>query len=158
MHPVLEYTNMIKIQTYSYTGERNRVDKTDYLTGQTDYDGVLNAQFDVLHPVVRFRTNTPVTFNYAYIESLKRYYFVDNVKQDGNVCSVSFSVDVLHTYRDKIKQLQAVLVEGEDTNKYNSVRNFTYNVIPQIKRFDFPNTGLFDETGSIIMVTIKGNK
>ncbi len=149
---------MIKIQTYNYTGERNRVDKTDYLTNTTDFEGVLNAQFDVLRPVVRFRTNTPVTFNYAYIESLGRYYFVDNIKQDGNVCSVSFSVDVLHTYKDKIKQLQAVLVEGENVNKYNSSINYAYNVTPQIKRFDFPNTGLFDETGNIIMVTIKGNK
>lgn len=149
---------MIKIQTYNYTGEYNRVDKTDYLTPVADYDGVLNYQFDVLHPVVRFRTNTPVTFNYAYIDNLGRWYFVDNVKQDGNLCSVTFRVDVLHTYKDKIKQLQAVLIEGENTNKYDSTRNFTYNVTPQIKRFDFPNTGLFDETGSIIMVTIKGNK
>lgn len=148
---------MIKIQTYNYTGERNRVDKTDYLTGQTDYDGVLNAQFDVLHPVVRFRTNTPVTFNYAYIDSLGRWYFVDDIKQDGNVCSVSFSVDVLHTYKDKIKQLQAVLVVGEDTNGYASNRQNVYDTRPKTERLDFSSNKEFEDTGNIVMVTIKGN-
>lgn len=148
---------MIKIQTYNYTGEHNRVDKTEYLTDTTDYEGVLNAQFDVLHPVVRFRTSTPVAFNYAYIESLGRYYFVDNIKQDGNVCSVSFSVDVLHTYRDKIKQLQAVLVEGEDTNKYSSNRQNVYDTRPKFERLEFSENKTFEDKGNIIMVTIKGN-
>lgn len=148
---------MIKIQTYNYTGERNRVDKTDYLTGTTDYNGVLNAQFDVLRPVVRFRTNTPVTFNYAYIESLGRYYFVDNIKQDGNVCSVSFSVDVLHTYKDKIKQLQAVLVEGENVNGYASNRHNVYDTRPKTEKLEFSENKEFNDEGNIIMVTIKGN-
>lgn len=148
---------MIKLQTYNYTGERNRVDKTDYLTNTTDFEGVLNAQFDVLRPVVRFRTNTPVTFNYAYIESLGRFYFVDNIKQDGNVCSVSFSVDVLHTYKDKIKQLQAVLVEGKNVNGYASNRNNVYDTRPKTERLEFSENKEFKDTGNIIMVTIKGN-
>lgn len=149
---------MIKIKTYNYTGERNRVDKTDYLTEQTDYDGVLNAQFNVLHPVVRFRTNTPVSFNYAYIESLGRWYFVDNIKQDGNICIVSFSVDVLYTYKDKIKQLQGVLVESENGGSaYNSNRNSVYNTKPVITKQMFSNTGVFNaNTNSTIMVTLKG--
>lgn len=150
---------MIDIKTYNYAGERNRVDKTDLLTTTGDYEGVLNASFDVLHPVVRFRVNTPVTFNYAQIPILgNRFYFVDNIKHDGNICSVTFSVDVLHTYRKSIKNLSGTLTQGEDTYKYNSVRNEVYDVRPQIKRFDFPNTGLFNATGNIIMVTIKGNK
>lgn len=133
------------------------VDKTDYLTNTTDFEGVLNAQFDVLRPVVRFRTTTPVTFNYAYIESLGRYYFVDNIKQDGNVCSVSFSVDVLHTYKDKIKQLQAVLVEGENVNGYASNRQNVYDTRPKTERLEFSENKEFKDTGNIIMVTIKGN-
>lgn len=150
---------MIDIKTYNYTGERNRVDKTDLLTATGDYTGVLNASFDILHPVVRFRVDTPVTFNYAQIPVLgNRFYFVDTIKQDGNICIVSFSVDVLHTYREMIKKLKGVLTQGENTDKYISVRNNIYDVRPQIKRFNFPNTGLFNETGNIIMVTIKGDK
>ncbi len=150
---------MIDIKTYNYTGERNRVDKTDMLTATGDFTGVLNASFDILHPVVRFRVNTPVNFNYAQIPVLgNRYYFVDTIKQDGNICSVTFSVDVLHTYKDSIKKLNGTLIQGENTDKYLSVRNEIYDVRPQVKRLDFPNTGLFNETGSIIMVTIKGDK
>ena len=150
---------MIDIKTYNYTGERNRVDKTALLTATGDYTGVLNASFDVLRPVVRFRVNTPVTFNYAQIPVLgNRFYFVDNIKQDGNICSVTFSVDVLHTYKDSIKTLTGTLVQGENIDKYVSVRNEVYDTRPQVKRFDFPNTGLFNETGNIIMVTIKGDK
>ena len=150
---------MIDIKTYNYTGERNRVDKTALLTATGDYTGVLNASFDILHPVVRFRVDTPVTFNYAQIPVLgNRFYFVDTIKQDGNICIVSFSVDVLHTYREMIKELKGVLTQGENTDKYISVRNDIFDVRPQIKRFDFPNTGLFNETGNIIMVTIKGDK
>ena len=149
---------MIDIKTYNYTGERNRVDKTALLTATGDFEGVLNASFDILHPIVRFRVNTPVTFNYAQIPVLgNRFYFVDTIKQDGNICTVTFSVDVLFTYKDSIKKLSGTLIQGENTDKYLSVRNDVYDVRPQVKRLDFPNTGLFNETGSIIMVTIKGN-
>ena len=150
---------MIAINTYNYTGERNRVDKTALLTATGDFEGVLNASFDILHPVVRFRVNTPVTFNYAHIPVLgNRFYFVDTIKQDGNICTVTFSVDVLQTFKDSIKKLSGTLIQGENTDNYLSVRNEVYDVRPQVKRLDFPNTGLFNETGSIIMVTIKGDK
>ena len=59
---------MVKIKTYIYNGKPNEVNKT--LQENEEYTGVLNATFNVLTPVVRFRTRTPVTFNYVYIESL----------------------------------------------------------------------------------------
>ena len=150
---------MIDIKTYNYTGERNRVDKTALLTVTGDYTGVLNASFDVLHPVVRFRVNTPVTFNYAQIPVLgNRFYFVDNIKQDGNICSVTFSVDVLHTYKDSIKKLTGTLVQGEDTDKFVSSRDITYDTRTINKFLWFPNSEILNGDGTITMVTLKGNK
>ena len=150
---------MIDIKTYNYTGERNRVDKTALLTATGDYTGVLNASFDVLHPVVRFRVNTPVTFNYAQIPVLgNRFYFVDNIKQDGNLCSVTFSVDVLHTYKDSIKKLTGTLIQGEDTDKFVSSRDITYDTRTINKFLWFPNSEILNGDGTITMVTLKGNK
>lgn len=146
---------MIKIKTFIYDGKPNAVNKT--LQENEEYTGVLNATFNVLTPVVRFRTRTPVSFNYVYIESLNRYYFVSELNQDGDICTVRLRVDVLQTYKEKILASSATLTKGENVNKYLSNRSNVVDVRPQFRKLDFPNKELINETGSIIMVTIKGN-
>ena len=146
---------MIKIKTFVYDGKPNEVNKT--LQANEEYTGVLNATFNILTPVVRFRTRTPVSFNYVYIESLNRYYFVSEKQQDGDICIVRLRVDVLQTYKEKILASSATLTKGENVNKYLSNRSNVVDVRPQFRKLDFPNKNLINETGSIIMVTIKGN-
>ena len=146
---------MIKIKTYIYNGKPNEVNKT--LQENKEYSGVLNATFNILTPVVRFRTRTPVTFNYVYIESLNRYYFVSEKQQDGDICTVRLRVDVLFTYKNIILNSSATLVKGGNANKFVSNRNNVYDVRPKTKKINFPNTGLLNETGTIVMVTLKGN-
>jgi hypothetical protein len=146
---------MIKIKTFIYDGKPNAVNKT--LQENEEYTGVLNATFNVLTPVVRFRTRTPVIFNYAFIESLNRYYFVSEMNQDGDICTVRLRVDVLQTYKEKILASSATLTKGTNVNKYLSNRSNVIDVRPNFRKLDFPNKELINETGSIIMVTIKGN-
>ena len=146
---------MIKIKTFIYDGKPNAVNKT--LQANEDYTGVLNATFNVLTPVVRFRTRTPVSFNYVFIESLNRYYFVSELNQDGDICTVRLRVDVLQTYKEKILASSATLTKGTNVNKYLSNRSNVVDVRPNFRKLDFPNKELINETGSIIMVTIKGN-
>lgn len=154
-HAFLNFSGMIKIKTFIYDGKPNAVNKT--LQANEEYTGVLNATFNVLTPVVRFRTRTPVSFNYVYIESLNRYYFVSELNQDGDICTVRLRVDVLQTYKEKILASSATLTKSENGNKYLSNRSNVVDVRPQIRKLDFPNKELINETGSIIMVTIKGN-
>lgn len=146
---------MIKIKTFIYDGKPNAVNKT--LQANEEYTGVLNATFNVLTPVVRFRTRTPVSFNYVFIESLNRYYFVSELNQDGDICTVRLRVDVLQTYKEKILASSATLTKSENGNKYLSNRSNVVDVRPNFRKLDFPNKELINETGSIIMVTIKGN-
>lgn len=146
---------MIKIKTFIYDGKPNAVNKT--LQANEEYTGVLNATFNVLTPVVRFRTRTPVSFNYVFIESLNRYYFVSELNQDGDICTVRLRVDVLQTYKEKILASSATLTKGTNVNKYLSNRSNVVDVRPKFRKLDFPNKELINETGSIIMITIKGN-
>ena len=146
---------MIKIKTFIYNGKPNEVNKI--LQANAEYLGVLNVTFDVLKPVIRFRTKMPVTFNYVFIESLNRYYFVSEIQQDADICTVRLSVDVLFTYKDIILNSIATLTKGENGNKYLSNRSNVVDVRPNIRKIDFPNKDILNETGSIIMVTIKGN-
>lgn len=146
---------MVKIKTYIYNGKPNEVNKT--LQEKEEYEGVVNATFNVLTPVIRFRTRTPVTFNYVYIESLNRYYFVSEKQQDGDICTVRLRVDVLFTYKDIILNSTATLTKSENGNKYLSNRSNVFDVRPNIQKVDFPNKNLLNSEGKIIMVTIKGN-
>ena len=143
------------IKTYNYNGEPNRVNKT--LQENEEYTGVLNSTVNVLEPVIRLRTRNVVTFNYVYIESLHRYYFVSEIRQDGDICTVYLRTDVLMTYKDKILNSTGTLTKGETVNGYASNRSNAYDLRPKLKKLDFPNTGLFSDNDSIIMVTIKGN-
>lgn len=154
--PPFNFLGMIKIKTFVYDGKPNEVNKT--LQENEEYTGVLNATFNVLSPVVRFRTRTPVTFNYVYIESLNRYYFVSEKLQDGDICTVHLRVDVLFTYKDIILNSSATLTKSENGNKYLSNRSNVVDVRPNIRKLDFPNKELLNDTGDIIMVTIKGSK
>lgn len=147
---------MIKIKTFNFDGKPNEVNKN--LHENSEYTGLLNASFNVLTPVVRFRTRAPVTFNYVYIESLNRYYFVKELTQEGDLCTVHLKVDVLLTYKDKILASSGILTQGENVNKYLSNRANVVDVRPNVRKLDFPNKELLNETGSIVMVTIKGNK
>lgn len=143
------------IKTYNYNGEPNRVNKT--LQENEEYTGVLNSTVNVLEPVIRFRTRNVVTFNYVYIESLHRYYFVSEIRQDGDVCTVYLRTDVLMTYKDKILDSTGTLTKGTTVNGYASNRANAYDLRPKLKKLDFPNKGLFNDNDNIIMVTIKGN-
>lgn len=146
---------MIKIKTYVYDGKPNEVNKT--LQAGEEYNGVLYTSFNVLRPVIRIRTRTPVTFNYVYIESLSRYYFVAEKLQDGDICTIRLRVDPLYTYRSIILNSTATLTKGENGNKYLSNRSNVVDTRPQIRKLDFPNKKLINDKGDIIMVTIKGN-
>lgn len=143
------------IKTYNYNGEPNRVNKT--LQENEEYTGVLNSTVNILEPVIRFRSTNVVTFNYVYIESLNRYYFVSEIRQDGDICTVYLREDVLMTYKDKILDSTGTLTKGANVNKYASNRENNYDLRPKLKKLDFPNTGLFSDKDNIIMVTIKGN-
>lgn len=143
------------IKTYNYNGEPNRVNKT--LQENEEYTGVLNSTVNILEPVIRFRSTNIVTFNYVYIESLNRYYFVSEIRQDGDICTLYLREDVLMTYKDKILDSTGTLTKGVNVNNYASNRENNYDLRPKLKKLDFPNTGLFSDKDNIIMVTIKGN-
>jgi hypothetical protein len=147
---------MVTLKTYNYTGESNRIGKT--LQENETYTGLLNVSFDILKPVLRFRTKTPVTFNYVFIAELNRYYFVDSITIDGDLCTVRLSIDVLQTYGTQILASKAILTVGTNIGKYDNNRQNRYDLRPVLTKVEFNKDVSFEDTGKIVMVTIKGNK
>lgn len=146
---------MITISFYNYTDDPRKVGKT--LPAATVLEGELYETFDICAPSVKVRMSEVPKYNYAYIEALNRYYFVENIEFVGaGVFEFSLSVDVLQTYAEAIKAATATMLQTDIQDNYTSNRENVYNKQPQIEKVSFPNTGLLNTEGKIVMVTIKG--
>lgn len=149
-------TDMTTINFYSYNGHPNTVNKQ--LGDFTAIEGDLRQTFDVLRPTVTLRKQPRPTFNYCYIPDLGRYYFVERVSFEGNnAYELTLRVDVLKTYESEILAATGRVSESDNPDPYISNRETVYNRTPNFEKVPFANTGLLNENGGIIMVTLKGN-
>lgn len=144
----------MNIGFYSYTGRRNTVRKT--LGDPTTLEGVLRDSCSLLAPVVTVRGDI-ASFNYCYIETLGRYYFIDSVTiNSADKYTLRLGVDVLMTYADEILEATGTVTRMDAADKYISSRQRVKSVVPNLEQIDF-DQDLFTTDGSIIMITLKGN-
>ena len=143
---------------YNYKGQPNTINKA--LTPLGTLNVALRPEINVHNPTLKIQMPPNMYgFNYVYIEDFKKYYFVENVRYiGGQTYLITLSLDVLQTYKDVILQSTALIVESDNANRDLSVNSNVFNVFPQTDILHFPNSQLFDKDGSIIMVTLKGNK
>lgn len=148
---------MLTLELYDYAGHPDTVNKT--LGDSETLQGVLRDNFNLINPVITLRQTPPTAFNYVFIPSFSRFYFVDSVNVlNSDKIEIRLTLDVLKTYEAQILEATATVGESDNPDKYVSNRSAVYNVKPNFSKVEFPNTGLFDSEGKIIMVTIKGDK
>ena len=110
--------------------EKNKVDKKwwDYPDDSGDLkllklsSGTLRESSSLINPVVSFEWDSHIApnFNYVYIPSFNRYFFVNDISfVMNNLWVMRLSVDVLNTYKDNIKSLDAFVDRQE--NLYDSM-------------------------------------
>jgi hypothetical protein len=143
---------------YNYKGQPNTISKA--LTPLGTLNVALRPELNVHNPTLKIQMPPNMYgFNYVYIEGFGKYYFVDNIRYiGGQTYLLALSLDVLQTYKDVILQSTALIVESDNANRDLSVNSNVFNVFPKTEILNFPTSKLFDTEGSIIMVTLKGNK
>lgn len=146
---------MVSVNFYNYKGDIRVINKT--LPDPVNIPCELRKSFNVLTPILLVRRTTPLNFNYCKIDSLGRFYSINDVKFVGNFTyEISLKVDVLKTYEKAILQTKARVTETDNANPYISNRDDVYNRVPNFEKVEFPNKNLLDENGQIVMVTLKG--
>lgn len=108
------------IVLYNCTCDKRYVDKSEYFEGDYTVSGTMRDDVNVCYPVINIfledSAEYPFNYNYAYIEALDRYYFIDNVKYvANNLWEISMSVDVLMSYQLGIKNLEVFVNRNEHT-------------------------------------------
>lgn len=133
------------ITFYQTSDDAKMLDKT--LTQIAAYTNATIRAADgisILNPVVQIADMNATLYgaNYAHIQEYGRYYFIRNVR-DLRTGLIEFSLfcDVLSTYKDGIRNLEAIIARQEtEFNLYLPDEAFKAYAYPKIVQKKFPNT------------------
>lgn len=129
----------MNIILYTNLSDKNVVDKMLY--EHETISGTLREDCSIINPVLSVEGLTPVQIkevNYAYIPDFGRYYFINNITLKGKLYEISMHVDVLMSFKDSIRDNEAVISRQQNTyNLYlrDGVFKCEAGNIIQIKQF-----------------------
>jgi hypothetical protein len=130
----------MKIILYTTADENIKVNKT--LNNSKELYGTLREECSVINPIIEIESVNISNYNYCYIEDFNRYYFIiDIIAVNNKFWKITLHCDVLMSYADSIKKLEAKILRN--TNEYNLMledNQLNRYVDDRIQTFNFPNS------------------
>lgn len=144
----------MKIKLFNTISDTRKLEKT--LTNEKEIQGVFkNAELEQT-PRLYITGLDPTIYNYVFIESLNKYYFIVQKEYINNNRFVLYlKIDLLMTYKEQIKLIRATKVKGATGNNYLIGNNFPVEVKEEVEKIPFPNKP-FNKSGSKLLTTISG--
>lgn len=141
------------LNLYNTISDNNVFNKI--LTDKETYQITLKKDTDIINPIIILKSDVLIDFNYAYINELKRFYFIDSITvASKNIYILNLSVDVLMSYKDDIYNSIGVATFGKDFNPYYDgtypsletmdINNFESD----IQNFDYEHSFIVSTLGS----------
>lgn len=150
----------MQINLFICTAEKNRVDKSGFISNRFAIDGVIKNKTSVIDIVVTIQKNNPTyyNYNYMYVELFKRWYFItDIININGNMWEIHATCDVLYSFAYDIKNSYAIIDKSENeeiSNLYFDDGSFIMDTRKDIELKPFSSG--FNETGSYILICAGG--
>ena len=142
---------MVTLELYKVTNQPNELTKT--LNDAVVLNGAFRSEIDSIDVIVEIESNT-YDFNYVYIPSLNKYYFLQNlVHVNAKIIRMQLHCDVLMTYKTDILASYGLVIQGGAINPYYS--SIESESRQTIRRTNFPYT--FNNNGNYVLVTITNN-
>lgn len=126
---ITKMDNDYSIFTYRLNSERNVIDKNLISVGILI--GYFRNSINIKSPIINIENYEIVdTFNYIFIPSLNRYYYVTNIElSTKNIATLSLAEDVLMSHKDLIKRQTGYIERNEYT--YNAFLNDDRRIITE---------------------------
>lgn len=150
----------MQIDLFTCTAERNRVNKSEYISNRFTMNGTIKIPTSAMNVVIEIEKTNPVKYgyNYMYINEFGRYYFIDDIKTvSNNRWIITASVDVLFSFMADILSTSAIIDKTENelnANLYLDDGSFVMDSRKYNQVKEFPN-GL-NENGSYILICAGG--
>lgn len=99
-----------------------------------------------------------LTANYCWVDTLRRYYYIDDIELSNGFAYLHCTVDVLMTYKEEIKQRRVVVKRQENNfNLYQVDDKVTLLNYECVKTVSFPTNKGFDATKQEFVLCTIGN-
>ena len=139
---------------FFYNQSDDRVINKTLIIGET-FVGSPRDEVSIMNPVIRFESDGILRYNYAYIPEYQRYYsIVDRTIYRDGIWDVTFTVDVLMSFRNDIMSLNVIVdkqsLEANGDEFIDDGSLVTENVMFQTV-YNFPDG--FNDTGEYILIT-----
>ena len=142
---------MATLELYKVTNQPNELTKK--LNDAVVVNGAFRGEIDSIDVIVEIESNT-YDFNYVYIPSLNKYYFLQNIVHvNAKIIRMLLHCDVLMTYKTDILASYGLVIQGGTINPYYS--SIESESRQTIRRITFPYT--FNSAGNYVLVTITNN-
>ena len=143
---------MATLELYKVTNQPNELTKT--LNDPVVLNGAFRSEIDSIDVIVEIESDT-YDFNYVYIPSLNKYYFLQNIVHvNQKIIRMQLHCDVLMTYKTDILASYGLVIQGGTINPYYS--SIESESRQAIRRFTFPYK--FNNNGNYVLVTITNNE
>ena len=144
----------MKIKLFNTISDTRKLEKI--LTNEKEIQGVFKKEELEQTPRLYITGLDPTIYNYIFIESLNKYYFIVQKEYINNNRFVLYlKIDLLMTYKEQIKLIRATKVKGATGNNYLIGNNFPVEVKEEVEKIPFPNKP-FKKSGSKLLTTISG--
>ena len=143
----------MEVQFYYNISDDRKINK-ELVEGET-FTGQARDEINVMNPVIIFDKQNVLRYNYAYIPELERYYEIisRNALREG-LWEVSFSVDVLMSFRNDISNFNVVVDKQsmpQNGDEYIDDGSLVSENVMFKTVYSFPNG--FNDTGEYILIT-----
>ena len=102
----------MRITLYQNSSDKRVLNKS--LSELEQHEGEI-IEGSLLHPVIRLKsTSDAINANYLYCDKTDRYYYITDYEMlRGQIIIIKCSIDVLFTYKEQIKALNATMIRNE---------------------------------------------
>ena len=143
----------MKIDLYKNTSEENAIEKI--IVDKKTIEGTLKTTIDITNFSITFNFfDDWNSYNYVYIEKLKRYYFVDSKRIINNsLVEYDLIEDVLMSFKDLIRNQNILLSESETAfigSQNNYIAENKLTVANSYEMEDF-----FNSNKSGVLITVR---
>lgn len=101
---------------FTNKADKRVVNKSSYITRVDTLRGNFRNEIDLSYPIFTVKLDYVPNFNYCYIDSFDKYYYITKIKNlYNNLYEITCEIDVLMTYKSQILKSTQYVSRQEST-------------------------------------------